>query len=181
MLSKYRTILRIQFLRPGSRDPLHGIPVMHSLTSVHVRTVHVRTVHVRTVHVRTAHVRTAHGRTAHGRTVAQHGRSVHACVAWPTLASLVPRSAHAHAHARPTLTRMLAPRAHARATRARPTPLRCGPTLALGPQTRATQVEDRTAVDATATAATDTAVVGTTVADSMATAVGGDNGDGGRC
>ena len=38
-----------------------------------------------------------------------------------------------------------------------------------------------TAVDATATAATDTAVVGTTVADSMATAVGGDNGDGGRC
>ena len=42
-------------------------------------------------------------------------------------------------------------------------------------------MEDRTAVDATATAATDTAVVGTTVADSMATAVGGDNGDGGRC
>ena len=112
MLSKYRTILRIQFLRPGSRDPLHGIPVMHSLTSVHVRTVHVRTVHVRTVHVRTAHVRTAHGRTAHGRTA--HGRTAwslgpclrrlaHTRVARSTLG---PRSRacspHAHTYARPT-------------------------------------------------------------------------------
>ena len=103
-----------------------------------------------------------------------HGPRLQARGAPTTIAVLDPRSrrsAHAHAHACPTLTRMLAPRAHARATRARPTPLRSAHPCARPTRTRTSKAVVRPAVVAPAAAAPDSAAEGAAVAVSMAPAV----------
>ena len=109
-------------------------------------------------------------------TFARQGRSVHGSmpVARSTRASLDPRShrsAHAHTHARPTLTRMLAPRAHARGTHARPTPLHSAHPCARPTRTRASKAVVRPAVVVPAAAAPVSAAVGAVVAVSLAPAV----------